>query len=67
MNATQIENLLSLPFNTLVSELVDMSERDLEKLLNKEINCENRGSYLVRIHARLSKLRTKREREEMLR
>jgi hypothetical protein len=51
----------------LVRRLPTMTEDELRAAMAKEAAGEARASYMVRMHARLCKLRAGRERRELLR
>lgn len=65
MNVKKIEEILS-SWESMVSYLPELTERELDKLLQYEVENYGRENYIIRIHARLSKLRTKKEREKIL-
>ena len=44
-----------------------MTEAELQTALNNELEYGKRKQFIIRIHARYTKLRAKREREAMLR
>ena len=50
----------------LHDNLAKLDEAQLDKLLNYERKNKSRINYLTRIHARLTKIRAKREREELV-
>ena len=51
----------------LVEEIMDLNEDELEELLNRERNRKPlRQQFVRRIHQRLGRVRTARERREML-
>ena len=53
---------------SLVREVSDMTECELEELLRRERSRRSpREQFIVRIHQRLSKLRSQRERAQLLR
>lgn len=53
---------------SLVAEIMDMSEAELERLLDMERGRDNpRSMHVKRIHQRLTKLRAARERRALLR
>lgn len=55
-------------WQNLVSEIMDMTEAELDALLDMERGrLHPRTQFLERIHQRLTKVRSQREREELLR
>lgn len=50
----------------LDAELCRLSEASVERLLKLELDDEPREVFVIRIHQRLAKLRTIRERAELL-
>ena len=65
-STVRIKHALSSGFNEFVSMLSEFTEAELTKMLTHERAHENRRHYVERIHARYSKLRTARERKEIL-
>ena len=56
----------SLNWRELNEQLRDLTEDQLSALLDAEIKVGKRMSLLIRIHQRLTTLRMRRERREML-
>ncbi len=53
-------------FGTMVSCLKELREDQLRALINYELSTRRRASFLERLHMRYTKLRAKREREELM-
>jgi len=53
-------------WNTLNEALMDLSERDVVRLLAHETKKERRVTFLLRLHARLNVLRRTRERVKLV-
>lgn len=58
--------ILDHSWNDFISTLGEYSESELESLLKHESKHRKRRHFISRIHARYSKVRTVREREEIL-
>lgn len=61
-----MQEILSLPWNELGKLIVGMDEAKLKSAIEAEVAGKHRTHVLVRMHQRYSKLRTDRERRELL-
>lgn len=61
-----IERVLST-WNDLNAAVVTLGEEDCERLLGVEKETRRRKMFLLRIHSRINRLRSKRERVELTR
>ena len=58
--------MAKVPWQTIAVKLSEYDEPTLERMLDDEINKHKRVAIAKRLHQRLSKLRTMREREELV-
>jgi len=58
--------MAKVPWQTIAVKLSEYDEPTLERMLDEEINKHKRVAIAKRLHQRLSKLRTMREREELV-
>jgi hypothetical protein len=58
--------MAKVPWQTIAVKLSVYDEPTLERMLDEEINKHKRVAIAKRLHQRLSKLRTMREREELV-
>jgi hypothetical protein len=54
-------------WNTLNAALMDLTEREVAQLLSHEQENDNRITFILRLHARMNKLRSERERRALAR
>jgi hypothetical protein len=45
--------------------IMDLSEAELQRMLDDELRGERRRTFMIRLHQRLCALRAQREREEL--
>lgn len=58
--------MAKVPWQTIAVKLAEYDERTLERMLDDEIHKHKRGAIAKRLHQRLCKLRSMREREEIM-
>jgi hypothetical protein len=58
--------MAKVPWQTIAVKLSEYDEPTLTRMLDEEINKHKRVAIAKRLHQRLSKLRTMREREELV-
>lgn len=56
-----------LPWRAVMATLTDMTEDQVSKMLDDEINVYKRPAVARRLHQRLSTLRAARERKDIMR
>lgn len=54
-------------WDTLQEYLRSATEADCERIMNMERRSANRHTFIMRIHARINRLRARRERGDLLR
>jgi len=57
---------LAATWRRLNAKLPELNEEEVSYLLNQEVTVEQRLHYFIRLHARFTKLRNHRERDEYL-
>lgn len=58
--------MAKVPWQTIAVQLSKYDERTLERMLDDEINKHKRAAIARRLHQRLCKLRSLRERKELM-
>ena len=58
--------MAKVPWQTIAVKLPDYDEATLEQMLDDEIHKHKRAAIARRLHQRLCKLRSMREREELM-
>jgi hypothetical protein len=65
MAKSKLSRVLAKGWADFSEALGDLTETELEELLDKELNGKNRPSYVERIHSRFNSRRLEREKREL--